>query len=438
MNEREIILDILTEILEKGAYSHLTEKAVLDKYDYLPSRSKAFIKRVTEVTVEELLLVDEVIDRYASLKVKKQKPLIRTVLRMSTAQLVYFDRVPSAAIVNEAVKLVRKRGFSNLSGFVNGTLRSIGKDREALSFEMSSRSPVPSWIIDHLSKHYGAENAAAVLDDIRKEHPVFVRYRGEDPAVPVREGLIPMETAKDEPGGTHAGILSLLPRAYALPKGVSAASLPGFSEGLYIVQDSASQFAVCCAGIKKGDLVIDLCASPGGKTVGAFDCGGEVIARDIGDARIAMLKDTVSRCESLNRNGGSIRIADFDATVTDETLREKADVVLADLPCSGLGVLTRKSDLRSKTKKEDLLALRDLQRKILDASACYVKKGGTLLYSTCTLNPSENEEQAQYLIERHGFVLRPDPLYLPEGMRTLLPGRDGTDGFFIARLSRKE
>lgn len=411
VNEREIILDSLIEILDRNKFSHVIEKAVLDKYDYLDNKQKAFIKRVCEGTIEKLIVIDSVIDSFSKVKVDKLKPVIRAILRLSVYQILFMDKVPDSAVCNEAVKLAGKRGFKSLGGFVNGVLRNISRNKDKVDLNADT---MPQWIREHLISSYGEDKASLIIEDINKEHPVTVRMRDNSTVMP-KEGLEPV------PG--HDNV-------YFLSKGISPADVEGYYEGRFVVQDLASIEAVQKAGIRKGDLVLDVCAAPGGKSILAYDLGARVISRDISENKVLLIDDNIRRCKvNTKKNEESyIETQIYDATWQDETLTEKIDVLIADLPCSGLGVMGRKSDIKHKTKKEDLSSLPEIQRKIIDSIIGYVKKGGVLMYSTCTMNPKENEEQVRYIIDKYPFEL--------EYEKQFLPGIDMTDGFYIARLRR--
>lgn len=411
VNEREIVLDSLIEILDKNQFSHVVEKAVLDKYDYLDSKQKAFIKRMCEGTIEKLILIDDVINSYSKVKVNKQKPVIRGILRLSVYQILFMDKVPDSAVCNEAVKLAGKRGFKSLSGFVNGVLRNISRDKDKIDTESDN---MPEWIKNHLIDSYGEERARTIIEDINKEHPVTIRIR-DNSSVTKDDGLTAAEGYDD---------------VYLLTKGISPADIRGYDEGRFTVQDVASIEAVKKAEIKKGDLVLDVCAAPGGKSILAYDLGAKVISRDISDYKVSLIDENIRRCKvnTSTRNDSYIVTQVHDATIKDESLTDKVDVLIADLPCSGLGVMGRKSDIKYKTRKEDLETLPVLQKQIIDVITGYVKKGGVLMYSTCTMNPAENEEQVKYIIDKYPFKV--------EYEKQFLPGIDKTDGFYIARLRR--
>lgn len=402
-NEREIALNSLIQILENGAYSHVIEKQVLDKYDYLDSVKKAFIKRVIEGTVENMLVLDEVINKFSKTPTNRQKPMIRTILRMSTYQILFMEKVPDFAACNEAANLAARHGFKTLKPFVNGVLRTISKNKDDCLKNMGSS--VPEWIKVHLIDSYGEETASKILEDIDKPHPVTIRVRNSK-----------FDTSSYTPS-------PLLDDAFFLPKGTQIAQIKGYDEGDFIVQDISSMMVCKTAEIKPGEQVLDVCAAPGGKSIHACDMGGEVLSRDLYESKVERIRENIERCGCT-----TIRTEVFDATVFDSESVERYDVVLADLPCSGLGVMGRKADIRFKTKPEDLDSLADIQRNILDTIWQYVKVGGILMYSTCTLNPEENENQAKYLVEKYAFELK--------SQKTFFPGIDGTDGFYIAKLQR--
>ena len=402
-SERDIVLLGLIEIIEKNQYSHLIEKDILDKYDYLGSNEKAFIKKCMEGTIEKLIPIDEVLNEYSKTPVNKMKPLIRTLLRMSVYQLLYMDRVPDSAVCNEAVKLATKHGFNSLKGYVNGVLRNIARNKKSLDIE--NKEEVPQWLIEHFNSSYGEEIASKILDSFKRQSKVYIRAR---------------RSLKDT---------SMLTKVdghenfYTVNKGIKVSDIPGYEEGDFIVQDVNGASVGRLSGIKEGDLVLDVCASPGAKSISACDLGGIVTSRDVSENKVARLLENARRCGIKN-----MTCEVFDAREFDPSWENKADVVIADLPCSGLGVIGRKSDIRFKQSKDDLDSLVELQKSIIDVVVRYVKEGGVLIYSTCTLNPKENEDQARYIASRHGFILEEEKQYIP--------GVDIGDGFYVARLRK--
>ncbi len=433
VNERELILDILLEN-ERGTFLNLIIRQVLDKYDYLPDHSRSFIKAVSEGTVERRITLDYFIDRVSSVKVKKMKPLVRQLMRMSLYQLMYMDSVPSSAVINEAVKLAKKRKFSNLSGFVNGVLRNLDRmdfDEIEGELSLSQRYSCPEWIVDMFTSEYGIEMAEKMLASSLERAPLTVR-----PVGITADELI--EKLAEE--GVAAAHHEVLGSAVVLPEGTVPGRLSSFVDGYCTVQDAASQLSVLVAAPEKGNVCIDLCAAPGGKAAylaQLLNGTGHVSARDQSENKTELIEDTIERLGLEN-----IDTLVWDArTLRDEDI-ESADIVFADLPCSGLGVLGRKSDVKYRVRPEDIEELAALQREILDTAVRYVKKGGTLIYSTCTVSPQENRDQFEYIkslgLEPVDFddCLPPQLKGRGEGQLQLLQGTFGCDGFFISKFRK--
>ena len=428
-NTREIVLDVLLS-LEKGEdFSHRLLKNVLDKYDYLDSRDKAFIKRVTEGTLERQLELDYYLNHFSSVPVRKMKPLIRCLLRMSVYQIVYMDAIPDSAVCNEACKLAGKRKFQNLKGFVNGVLRNIAKKKAELPLPdrkknltefLSVKYSMPLWIVKLWLDEYGSEGTEKILEGLLRIHPVSLRFRttlsGEE-----REGLI----AEMKGRGVTVNQSEYLPYIYTVDSVDGIGNLPGFETGKITVQDVSSALALEAAGIKDTDFVMDICAAPGGKSILAAEKASKVLSRDVSEAKVAMIEENLERMQVTN-----VKTQVFDATDTDEEYIETADVLLMDVPCSGLGVMGKKRDIKYHASPEGLESIMELQRKIISSSWRYVKPGGVLLYSTCTIHRGENEDRVRWICEKFPFE--------QEESKQLLPGFMECDGFFFARLRRKK
>ncbi len=450
---REIVLDILLALEREEELSHRLIAAVLDKYDYLESRDKAFIKRLAEGTIEREIELDYYLDHFSSVPVKKMKPVIRCLLRMSVYQLLYMDTVPDSAVCNEACKLAGKRRFQNLKGFVNGVLRRAAREKEHLPLPdeeghyeeyLSVKYSCPRFLVELWLGEYGKEVTATMLEGLLQVQPVSLRFRTDMP-VEEREQLL----GEMEKRGVKLHRSAYLPYIYRAAGMENVHQLPGFAEGAFTVQDVSSALAVEAAGIRPGDLVMDICAAPGGKSILAAEyadgnLAGKVIALDISESKTALIEENVKRMRRPN-----VEVRMWDATVPDEEKFETADVLLADVPCSGLGVMGKKRDIKYHVSPESLESIVELQKKILQSSWRYVKPGGILLYSTCTIRRKENEEMVQWILDR--FPFEPDSLapYLPEKLleaggqapmawMQLFPGYMEGDGFFFARLRRKK
>ena len=421
VNTRALALDFLLETAEKGGYSHVVMRGMLEKYQYLDKKERAFLTRLSEGTLERMLELDAIIDKFSKVPVKKMKPVIRNLLRLSVYQLKYMDQIPDSAVCNEAVKLAQKKGFSSLKGFVNGVLRNIARELPNVKFEdLSIQYSTPRWIVDQWISEYGEEKAARMLADQYQEKPTTIRVNLSKIS---REALT--ERLKEE--GVQVQAVEDVDCALAISGYDYLRALASFREGLFQVQDVSSMKAALAADPKEGDNCIDVCAAPGGKSLHLAELlhgTGRVEARDLTEYKVGLIQDNIDRTGAKN-----IQAVQMDATVLDEASVKKADVVLADLPCSGLGVLSKKTDLKYRMTPEQQEELVDLQQRILSVVWQYVKPGGTLVYSTCTVHKEENEGNVDWFLENYPFILK-------EQIQ-MLPGVDAWDGFFIAKLERK-
>ncbi len=430
VNIRALALDLLIEINEKGQYSHLVLRDVLDKYQYLPKQERAFLTRLTEGTIEHQLELDYMMDAFSKTRVKKMKPLIRNLLRMSVYQLKYMDSVPDSAVCNEAVKLAKRRGFSQLSGFVNGVLRSVARGMTTLEYPSREREPekfysitysMPEWIVNQWIQDYGKEKTERILNGFSGERPLTIRTNLLKITPEELEEKLKRE-------GLTVGRIKDIPYAFELSGFDYMNSVQSFVEGEFYVQDASSMMVAEEADVKKDDYVIDVCAAPGGKSTHVaemLDKTGMVEARDLTEYKVGLIEDNIARHGLIN-----MKAVMRDATVFDEASVEKADVLICDLPCSGLGVLGRKTDIRYKMSKEQEEALVCLQRQILNTVHSYVKHGGTLIYSTCTIDKKENEDNVAWFSKEY-------PEFILQRQRQMIPGEVGADGFFIAKFGRK-
>ena len=469
VNEREIVLGILMEVTENGQYSHIVLRDVLSKYQYLTKQERAFITRVTEGTLEHLIEIDYILNQFSKVKVKKMKPVIRGVLRSAVYQMKYMDSVPDRAVCSEAVKLAARKGFSGLKGYVNGVLRSVARGLAEVKYPeegvraLSVRYSCPEWIIELWQKSYDQDVIESMLADFQQEKPVTIRCCLNRATPEELKSRLFQEGVTAE---THP----YLPYAFQISGYDYLESLESFREGLFMVQDVSSMLVGELADPQAGDYVIDVCAAPGGKALHtaeklsaaeknaagnlpekeepAAEPGerapgrGHVEARDLTEYKTGLIR------ENMERSGlDNISAACRDASVPDEKAAGTADIVIADLPCSGLGVLGKKTDLNYQASPEGIESLVGLQRKILSCVKDFVKPGGVLMYSTCTVNPAENMENVHWFLKEYPEFYLDDirEKLCPElrdsveekGCIQFLPGIHKSDGFFIARLKRK-
>ena len=342
VNLRELILGILLEINKEGQYSHLVIRSTLEKYQYLEKQERAFITRVCEGTLEYKIRLDYIIDKFSTVPVEKMKPVIRELLRSSVYQLLYMDNVPDSAVCNEAVKLARKKGFYNLTGFVNGVLRKIAREYTSICFPDKSNEAeylsvlysVPKWMVERFLAQYGFAQSEKIFEAFLKETATTIRIREYlvDKRAVLESLLRQKVTVEKAP---------YVKNAYYLKDYDYLPALEAFRMGTIQVQDVSSMLVGEIADPKEGDYVIDLCAAPGGKSLCIADKlkgTGRVDARDLTMTKTDLIRENV-----LRQNFHNVIVTEKDATVFDGESFEKADILIADVPCSGLGVMGRKT-----------------------------------------------------------------------------------------------
>lgn len=457
VNLRMLVMEML---LTENAYSHVIVRDVLNKYNYLPQHEKSFIKRLYEGVLERQIELDYVLDLYSKVKVNKMKKVIRAIMRMSVYQILYMDAIPDSAACNEAVKLAQKKGFATLKGFVNGVLRNIARNKENIEYtSLSVKYSMPEWIVNMWTEQLGEGQAEKVLAGLLNEHPVTVRFRDlpDITEVDMETAINAVRKAIESQGGRMEKH-SYLPYAYKLSGTDDITKLPYYDNGAFVIQDVSSMLAVTAIGIEEyiaercsanpGEpiRVLDLCAAPGGKSMLAADilekygADYDIVSRDISENKIALMQQNFDRCGLKHMSAGV-----YDALTVDESLMHKADIVIADVPCSGLGVIGKKRDIKYNVTLESISNIRELQRQILRTAVTYVKSGGRLLFSTCTINKEENEQNFEWIKNGMEDMTKLTPMSLnsslPQCLHTgttgngylqLLPGVNDADGFFIS------
>ena len=446
-DNREIVLEALL-LHDKGEYADKIIKSILDKYSYLERFERGFINRVFTGTIERRLSLDFIINHYSTVKVNKQKPVIRVILRMSVYQLLFMDSVPDSAVINEAVKLAKKKKFHGLSGFVNGVLRNVSREKDDINiilpcenkfpFPNKEKEPIkylsviyscPEWLCEHFVKECGFDDAERILNCALIEKPITARVNISRVST---EDLL----QKLKSNGIDA-VACQTKNAFELRHVDGLTSINSFNEGLFCAQDTSSQKIFDSENvhniIKSAKLIVDVCAAPGGKTCHVADLAEyygnnecRIISRDISDSKVDKIEDNLDRCE-FDRVITEVH----DALDLDENLIEKADLVIADLPCSGLGVIGRKVDIKYRVMPEDLVNLANLQKDILRVVSRYVKPGGMMIFSTCTVDRLENADNAEWIKDNLPFEAECEPVQI-------LNNTPMHDGFFISRWIRKD
>lgn len=425
MNERQTAFQILNRIERGTAYSNLVLDAELRRSG-TDAMSSGLITALVYGVTERKITLDYILASFLRQPLKKLRPEVLTILRMGVYQLKFMDKIPPSAAVNESVKLVKTNGCAYAAGLVNSVLRKAAgseiayPDATDFPLYLSIRYSCPMPLVLHYIENYGAEDAEGILKESIGAVPTIIRVN-----------TLKTDTKALQASFLQSGIqaeATPLPNTLLLKNTGALEHNALYRQGLFHVQDLASAYCVQALDAQAGQTVIDICAAPGGKTFTAAQSmqnSGRIIAFDLHEHRVKLIADGAKRL------GIEIIAAKkHDASVLNSDLIGCADRVLCDVPCSGLGTIRRKPEIRYKD-----LALIDnlpnLQYNILSTASKYLKKGGILVYSTCTLNRAENDAVCDRFLQDF-----PD-FEKTEAYRTLMPHKDGTDGFFFARLRRK-
>lgn len=437
-------LEIIYDVLEENIFY----KASLDRHlsvSDTDARDRSFISVLSLGTIERYIELDYIIGRYSKTPVKKLKPYIRNILRMSIYQLKYMNHVPDSAAVNEAVKLAVKKGYGGLRGYVNGVLRNAVRTMHDIEYPKSSiKYSMPEWLEKHYVDELGYDTYVQMAEYFLNNRDVTIRCTkasgGRDKLCQIfdecgikysRDTVFDYSLKLISPGKIH--------------------QIPGYAEGKFVVQDESSMIPAhiiheLITGCMESANVIDVCAAPGGKSMQLADmCKGlvHIEARDISYDKVSLIKENAERLGISD-----ITMSVHDACEADEECQGKYDFVIADVPCSGLGVLAKKPDIKCSASAEGMKELSDIQKKITDVVSSYVRPGGCMIYSTCTINAGENENNIRDFICSHPeFELINLNAYIPdklkdyvqeEGYIKVIPGRIEADGFFVAALKKND
>lgn len=440
MNAREVSLKILLEYEKAEAYSNLLLDSELKKVE-LSALDKAFVTKLVYGIITYNRTLDYIISKLSKVKIKKiSKPIIN-ILRIGLYQIYYLDKIPDSAVVNESVKLAKKYGHQASANFVNALLRSASKKLKDDFFveikdekeRLATYYSYPNWIIDLYLNQYGLDRTREILK--ANEEELIDCIRVNTLKITKDELLDKLKDFNVKEGRTEdiiytKDIKRLLSSNY-------------FKEGLFTVQDEAPSLVGHIINPQEGEMILDICAAPGGKTTHLAQLSNDkakITAFELHEHRCKLIENL---CERLGIK--SIKVEQRDATVFDESLVEKFDRIVADVPCSGLGVIRRKPDIKWNTKEEDIDELVQIQYKILVNASKYLKKGGTLVYSTCTNNKKENDDIVnKFLAENKEFkIAKIDNIsedfmtdVYNDGMLELSPDRNNCDGFFICKLTK--
>lgn len=432
-------LTFLEKCRRANAWSDAVLGSVMDSAG-LDGRDRGLCTAICYGVMQNMLLLDHSVSVFSSVKVNKLEPKVLDILRISAYQLLFMDRIPPSAAVNEAVKLSKKLGYARASGLINAVLRKISANKETLlspkgkdaAETLSIRYSHPKALVEYFISLLGEDEAEQLLKCHNGEVPIALQV---NTLKTDREKLLDSFSENSIDAKAHA----YLPDCIVLNSTGAVTSLPGFYEGEFYVQDCAAFMAVLAAEPKAGERIIDVCSAPGGKSFAAAVLSkgqAEIISCDIHENKLKRIKES-----ALRLGMGNIETLAVDGREFRSEFEEAFDLVIADVPCSGLGVIRKKPDIRFKNISE-FDALPSIQKAIFENVSRYVKRGGRIIYSTCTVRDEENRALAEaFLAENSCFV--PEDFSLPgdlrsqNGMLQLWPQRHGTDGFFIAKFRRK-
>ena len=420
-NARKLALKALCDVRGGGAYSNITLNKYLSENE-LSSADRSLATALFYGVLDRTITLDYILAKHIKTPLTKVAPFALENLRIALFQVMFMDKIPDSAAVNEAVKIVKGSKYKHLSGFINGVLRNILREGYSLpdtndATSLAVKYSCPEWIVKSFITDYGTENAVELLKSSLYTPPVTLRVNT------LKTNVDALISALK--GDGISAKKSLLDNSICVSGGIDVSHNKCYLDGQFHIQDIASQTAVKTLLPKPHERVLDMCAAPGGKTFTMAqymqNCG-EIVAGDIYKPRVELIKSGAKR----------LGIDIIDATVHDATMLDKRlglfDAVLCDVPCSGLGVIRRKPEIKYKNI-EEYSDITDIQAKILENASLYLKPNGRILYSTCTLRKCENEAIIQGFLDKHmGFELK--------YQHTFMPHNDGTDGFYCALLQK--
>ncbi len=446
---RDAALRVLLAVEKDGAYANLELQKNARRWKLAPSDA-AFLTELVYGTLRRQGTLDYVIDQFSTVSVSRMNDCIRCIMRMGVYQLLFLDKVPARAVCNEAVEMAKSRRIYGLTGFVNALLRKISREKYRIAYPdpeketalyLSVKHSHPLWLVKRWLIRFGEEETASLCMTNNEPPPVVLRC---NTLKNTPHQLF--ERLKEE--GLSVRPSSLVPEGIIVEKASYLPELPSFRQGLYTVQDESSMIAAAVLNPTPGAFVIDACSGPGGKTTHLAQLmknKGRILALDVHEHRLKLIEDT---CRRLGVTIVEAKL--LDARELPEQLREKADYILVDVPCSGLGVIRRRPELRWRVERGDLKLHVQQQMEILGQAGKCLKTGGIMLYSTCSTEPEENTGVVNsFLKEYTCFKLEALTPLLPfpvvdgcdrtdaqKGFLQLLPHRHGTDGFFLACLRK--
>ncbi len=428
MNIREVALKILYEVDVNKAYTNAQLGKFLASSD-IDSRDRALLFELVSGTLKNRIKIDYIISQFSKLKLKKISPWVINILRLGIYQIIFLDKIPNSAACNESTNLAKRYANKGSVGFVNGVLRNVCREINNISFPDKDKNLIeyysieysfPKWIVEKLISDFGEERASLFMRESNKPHGTYVRVNSLKTDC---ESILKVFADL----GFKAYVSNFAKNIIYVLSGVDLTNLDEYKEGLYSLQNASSKRAVDILNPQKGDIVFDLCAAPGGKSCACAEMmgnEGEIYSFDIHQHKLELINNSAKR---LGIN--IIKTGLADSQVLNESLFNKADKIIADVPCSGIGTIHKKPDIKWTRSEEDIKSLRKIQLNTLDCASKYVKCGGEILYSTCTVFKEENSENINKFLNKNKNF---EKVYEEQ----ILTGEKGETGFYICKIKK--
>ena len=431
-NVRKYVYSSLLNCIENERYSNIEADIVLERVNFNETEKKQYTTMLYG-TIEKIITIDHQLSKLTNKPILEFDKKVLVLLRMGLYQILYMNSIPDHAAVSETVSLAKQNVNQGAVGLINAVLRRACRELKTENGTVNIMTPdkirdicgylsvtysFPRYLCKIWVNAYGKENAEKIMESLNNTPPISLRINLLKIS---REDYLDLLLKNG-----YNALLSPLSNDGIILSCGKVTNLPGFEEGLFFIQDEASNMAIKALNPKEGDFLIDTCACPGGKSfLSAIKMNnkGKILSCDIHDSKLPLIEKGASRLGL-----SIIETKCLDGSILNEELVEKADKVICDVPCSGFGTISKKPDLRQK-KKDDIIELPSIQLRIVENACNYVKKGGYLLYSTCTLNPQENEENVEIFLNQH-------PDFKIYTMKTVLPYENNTDGFFYAVMRK--
>lgn len=439
-NARYVAVKVLNKVLIEGSYSNIALGHELNKGE-LNDLDRGLVTEIVYGTLKYLYSIDEILNKFIKSGTRGVEKTTLNILRITIYQLRYLDRIPQFAAVNEGVNLAKKMSSEGNAKLVNGVVRNYLRNSEDIFFdesvpmeELCFKYSFPRWMVQLFVEQYGMEKAEGILMGLNENPKVTVRVN--DLKMSYEEAFDALEEKGYDVSEGH-----MCPEAIIIERGKSIENNPLFVEGAITVQDESAMLTAPLLDVDEGMMVMDVCSAPGGKTTHIAEImrnTGRIFAFDVYEHKLQLIKENCQRMGITN-----VKAMMNDAVVLSPQYVGKADRVLCDVPCSGFGIIRKKPEIKWTKRPVDMNEIIQIQRRILTNSAKYLKKDGVLIYSTCTLNKAENEENIQWFLKRNP-EFKVEPIYLGKseniiydsnGTITILPD-EHMDGFFIAKLKR--